>query len=163
MMRWFASTALVAGSLLFAGATSASPDYPATVQSHLSLKSTPACTLCHTGTPGIGTATTPFGTTAHKTRGLNAGDKAALETTLDKMKTAADDSDGDGDTDIDELIAGTDPNKAGGGVVVTKPTLTYGCVATLAPEHPAPSSGAAFGLALVAAVAWARRRRIRLP
>jgi hypothetical protein len=155
MMRWFASTALVAGSLLVAGAASASGDYPAIVKSHLSLMSTPACTLCHDGSPGVGTATTPFGTTAQG-QGLKLGNTALLETTLDKMKTAKSDSDKDGETDIDELIAGTDPNTAGG---VVNPELTYGCVATLAPGRPSPSSGVAFGLALVAAAAWARRRR----
>ena len=159
MMRWFASTALVAGSLLFAGAASASPDYPATVQSHLMLKNAPPCTLCHIGTPNVGSATTVFATTAQK-EGLKLGNTALLEATLDKMKAANDDSDKDGETDIDELIAGTDPNVAGGDA---KPALTYGCVATLAPGRPASSSGAAFGLAVVAAVAWARRRRVRLP
>ncbi len=151
MMRWFASTALVAGSLLFAGAASASGTFPNVIKSHLSLTSAPNCTLCHSGAPGIGTATTLFATTAQKA-GLTAGDTALLTTTLDKMKAAKDDSDGDGDIDIDELIDGTDPN---GG----NPALTYGCLATLAPGRPAPSSGAAFGLALVAAAAWARRRR----
>lgn len=154
MMRWFASTALVASSLLFAGAASASRTFPNVIKSHLTLTSAPSCMLCHSGLPGVGTATTLFATTAQKA-GLTAGDTALLTTTLGKMKAAKDDSDGDGDIDIDELIAGTDPNSAGG--VVTP--ITYGCVATLAPGRPAPASGAAFGLALVAAVAWARRRR----
>jgi MYXO-CTERM domain-containing protein len=159
-MRGFASTAVLAGTFLFAGAASASADYPATIKSHLSLTSAPECALCHTdGTTGLGTVHTLFGTTAHDTYKLTSGDAALLGTVLDKMKTDNVDSDGDGAGDIDELKAGTDPNKAGGGVVAPKPDLTYGCTATVAPGRPAPSSGAAFGLTLVAAIAVARRRR----
>jgi hypothetical protein len=157
-MRGFASTALCAGIALFAGVASASPNYPDTVKTHLGLKSAPQCALCHAdGKTGVGTVNTPFGKTA---RGdlLVSGDTSKLTEVLDQMKTDATDSDGDGVGDIDELIAGTDPNVAGGGVVAEKPELTYGCAATLAPGRPAPSSGALLGLALVAALAWARRR-----
>ena len=159
-MRWFASTAALAATALLAGAASASADYPATVKSHLSLKSTPECALCHSGgMTGIGTVNTPFGTTARTKYNLVPGDTTLLTSVLDKMKADGVDSDGDKVGDIDELIAGTDPNTAGGGVVAAKPDLTYGCVATVAPGGPTPSSGAAFGLALVAAIAVVRRRR----
>jgi MYXO-CTERM domain-containing protein len=159
-MRWFASTAVLAGTVLLAGAASASADYPATIKSHLSLKNTPECALCHSGgMTGIGTVNTLFGTTARTKYNLTSGNATLLTSVLTKMKTDGVDSDGDKVGDIDELIAGTDPNTAGGGVVAAKPDLTYGCVATVAPGVPAPSSGAAFGLALVAAIAVARRRR----
>jgi MYXO-CTERM domain-containing protein len=159
-MRWFASTAVLAGTIFLAGAASASADYPATVKSHLSLKSTPECALCHSGgMTGLGTVNTPFGTTARTKYNLTSGNTTLLTSVLTKMKTDGADSDGDKVGDIDELIAGTDPNTAGGGVVAAKPDLTYGCVATVAPGGPTTSSGAAFGLALVAAIAVARRRR----
>ncbi|MEP7126749.1 MAG: hypothetical protein ABJE95_37815 [Byssovorax sp.] len=159
-MRWFASTAALAGTLLFAGAASASPNYPDTVKSHLSLGSAPECALCHSGgMTGLGTVNTLFGTTARTKYNLTPGDTALLTSVLDKMKADGVDSDGDMVGDIDELIAGTDPNVAGGGKVVAKPDLTYGCAATVAPGGPIPSSGAALGLALVAAIAVVRRRR----
>jgi hypothetical protein len=156
-MRWFASTAFFAGIALFAGVASASPNYPEAVQMHLGLESPPPCTLCHSGgMTGIGTVNTPFGKSARE-KGLGAADTSKLTSVLDQMKTV--DSDGDGTFDIDELVAGTDPNTAGGGPVAQKPQLGYGCAATLSPGRPAPSSGAALGLALVAALAWSRRRR----
>ena len=159
-MRWFASTAVLAGTLLLAGAASASADYPATIKSHLSLANAPECALCHSdGKTGIGTVNTPFGTTARGTYKLTFGNATLLTSVLDKMKTDKVDSDKDGVGDIDELVAGTDPNVAGGGKVAAKPELTYGCAATVAPGRPAPSSGAAFGLALVAAIGLLRRRR----
>ena len=159
-MRWFASTAVLAGTLLFAGAASASPDYPGAIKSHLTLKSAPGCELCHSGGKmEIGTVTTPFGATAYGTYALRSGDAALLTPVLDKMKTDKVDSDKDSVGDIDELVAGTDPNVAGGGKVATKPELTYGCVASVAPGHPGRSSGGALGLALVAAIGLLRRRR----
>jgi MYXO-CTERM domain-containing protein len=159
-MRKIASTAALAGILLFAGAASASADYPDTIKTHLALGSTPDCALCHTGgMQGLGTVNTLFGTTARAKYKLTSGNTTLLTSVLDKMKTDNVDSDGDGTGDIAELIAGTDPNTAGGGKVAVKPDLTYGCVATVAPGQPLPSSGAAFGLALVAAIAVARRRR----
>lgn len=158
-MRWFASTAFFAGIALFAGVASASADYPEAVKQHLGLASAPQCALCHAGgMTGIGTVTTPFGKAA-RGDGLVAQDKSKLASVLDQMRTDKVDSDGDGDTDIDELVAGTDPNTAGGGPTAEKPELGYGCAATLSPGRPAPSSGAALGLAFVAALAWSRRRR----
>jgi hypothetical protein len=158
-MRWLASTAFLAGIALFAGVASASATYPDVVKTHLALGSAPQCALCHSdGMTGIGTVHTLFGATA-KADGLVSQNTSKLTSVLDKMKTDKVDSDGDGVGDIDELVAGTDPNVKGGGVTVVKPELTYGCAATVAPGRPAPSSGAALGLGLVAAAAWARRRR----
>ena len=157
-MRWFASTALCAGIALVSGAASASPNYPDTVKTYLGLTSAPQCSLCHgDGKTGLGTVTTPFGKSA-LAEGLVSSNTNKLKSVLDLMKADSIDSDGDGELDIDELIAKTDPNLAGGGVVEDTPELTYGCAATLAPGRPAPSSGAALGLALVAALAWVRRR-----
>ena len=157
-MRWFASTAFFAGISLFAGVASASANYPEAVKTQLGLASAPQCALCHSdGMTGIGTVNTPFGKTA-RGDGLVSQDTSKLKSVLDQMKTDKVDSDGDGAFDIDELVAGTDPNTVGGGATVEKPELTYGCAATLSPGRPAPSSGAALGLALLAAMAWARRR-----
>lgn len=158
-MRWFASTALCAGIALVSGAASASPNYPDTVKTYLGLTNAPQCALCHgDGKTGLGTVTTPFGKSA-LAEGLVNSDTSKLKSVLDLMKADAIDSDDDGVGDIDELLAKTDPNVAGGGTVEDVPQLTYGCAATLAPGRPGPSSGAVLGLGLVAALTWARRRR----
>ena len=114
-MRWFASTAVLAGTLLFAGAASASPDYPGAIKSHLTLKSAPGCELCHSGGKmEIGTVTTPFGATAYGTYALRSGDAALLTPVLDKMKTDKVDSDKDSVGDIDEQASRFGPGFHGG-------------------------------------------------
>ncbi len=159
MSRWLGSAALFSGALLLGTPALASSSYPADMRSHLGLSSTPACTICHEGSPGYGTVTTPFGATAKGTYGLVAQDTGKLESVLDAMANDKVDSDGDGVSDIDELKSGANPNAAGGVTAVEKPELIYGCQARIAGDRPA--FGAPFGAFLTVALAagWARRRR----
>ena len=121
--------------LLAAAPALASASFPATVQSHLALAQQPACALCHlNGITGLGTVTTPFGRTL-RAHGCLAANDATLISALDAMQADASDSDGDGVPDIQELLAGTDPNVASGGDggVEPLPPIRYGCGASVAP------------------------------
>ncbi len=159
MNRWI-SAALFTATIAVAPSARASSTFPAEVKSHLGLASTPACTLCHEGTPGTGTATTPFATTARGSKyGMVSQDTTKLAAVLDAMAADKTDSDGDGRSDIDELKAGTDPNAAGNIVAVTKPEIVYGCQARLASGAPGPSGAPLGALVLLGAAGWAGRRR----
>lgn len=91
----------------------ASPSYPGTVASELELPCEPACTLCHTkATGGFATVNTPFGLTVRMQHGLTCCDPAQLADVLDEIREAETDSDDDGTSDVTELQALTDPNRA---------------------------------------------------
>lgn len=139
--------------LLLAGLASASSNYPGAVADDLGLNCTPQCTICHaTNGGGGGTVTADFGV-AMMDRGLTGdGQTAALIAALDAMTTDGVDSDGDGVSDVDQLIAGADPNTGDSFCDVVGPT--YGCF-----SH-APTGGGLLGLVLGAA-AIARRRPAR--
>lgn len=122
----------------------ASDTFPPFIQNKYSLASQPLelCALCHTnGITGLGTVNTPFGK-AVRMHGLVAGDTATLNAALDAMATEGVDSDGDGVTDVAELMADTSPNVSsggtgggagggGGGTVLAPPR--YGCGASVVP------------------------------
>lgn len=94
---------------LLVGTAEATPNFPAAIQTHLTMAEKPDCALCHFGEPGRGTVQTPFGL-AMRERGLVAGDTDALIQALDQMSTDQVDSDRDGVTDIQELQNGDNPN-----------------------------------------------------
>jgi hypothetical protein len=152
-------------SFLVATSALASGGYPDAVRAKLSLAAAPpqSCALCHTnGITGAGTVNTLFGT-AMRARGLTGGENAtSLNTALDTMAADAVDSDGDGTTDVGELMAGRNPNTVdgmstdggtggGSGGDGSTPSLKYGCGAAVVPEL----------LALAGLVPLLRRRRAR--
>lgn len=110
--------------------------YPGVVKSDLGLSTTPACTLCHQGTPQVGSVVTPFGKSM-LARGLEYYNEPSLHKALTTLGTDKVDSDGDGTQDIEELKAGRDPNVSdapseNGESPVVEPVVpepSYGCTA----------------------------------
>lgn len=120
-MRLF--PAVTTAALLFFGASAAhaTSNFPAAMRTKLALTYDPQCSVCHlNGVTGRGTVTTPFGK-AMMLRGLVASDEARLNNALDKMIADKVDSNANGETDVDALKAGHDPNGASG------PQLGFGC------------------------------------
>ena len=136
---------------LAAGAT---PGFPGEIQSHVGLSYLPSCQTCHVGTPTVGTATQPFAMTL-KSLGLVPGDNASLDAALDQDAAQNKDSDGDGVPDIQELVAGTDPNSAGGGGA--GPTPQYGCAVG---ANEVSGLAGLLGAAALLALALRRRRAV---
>ena len=125
---------VVVAVLAVAGATRASSDFPSAIKSHLSASASPSCTVCHeTNGGGFGTIDKAHGQ-AMQDALLVARDVDSLNAALDQLQADGTDSDGDGTTDIDELIAGEDPNvagAAGGGGDALK--YGFGCGASSTP------------------------------
>ena len=132
----------------------ATENLPPAITKHLALSYEPPCSLCHVeGKTGAGTATTPFARSA-RDRGLVAENVDILDAVLDRMQGARDASDADGPSDVEELIAGTDPNLPADGSVGPQ---TYGCVGRVASGHDTEPMAAGLFAALV--LLWSRRRR----
>ena len=118
---------LLAVILLAAHEAHASPGYPTAIVERLGIFYSPPCSLCHVeGKTGPGTAETPFGRSA-RAHGLEGGDVGLVGIALDALARDGIDSDRDGITDIQELIAGTDPNLAGGESIQVRQDPMSGC------------------------------------
>lgn len=153
-------TVAALSALLGARTAGATPNYPPEIKTHLMLVSQPPCAVCHqNGVTGLGTVTTPFGTSM-RARGLQANNTGSLDTALDALSAEGTDSDGDGTGDIAELVAGSDPNTAGGSNASAL-TPTYGCGGSdlSAPANPSAVAGTLGALGLFGLTILARRRR----
>ena len=132
----------------------ATSNFPAVVHQVLGLDADPSCTLCHARAEGGGVAGKPVAQSL-KGAGMRAGDEVSLESALAQLQTDGTDSDDDGTSDVDELIAGTDPNAADGGEGEGEPVqYGFGCAGT--PTLPAAA------LAMVALL-FRRSRRAPCP
>ena len=150
--------------LLVAAPAFATDMFPAAIQSKYMLGDLPPelCALCHTnGITGRGTVNTPFGR-ALRMNGVMPNDTASLNAALDALAAASIDSDGDGVTDVAELMANTSPNVAnmmmmdggaggGGGSMVVVPPVKFGCGGEVVP-------GVLFFAALVPLLRTRRRK-----
>jgi hypothetical protein len=153
----------------------ASPSYPVLIQQDLGGSTcAPACTVCHRdNSGGVGTVVTPFGRSMMGL-GLVAESPASLKSALEKEEASQTDSNGDGVSDIDALMACEDPNQVlvgdggGGGnggnassaaaFQDQDPTPEYGCALGRAPR----GNGAAWAVVMGALLAGTfGRRRIR--
>lgn len=168
--RVVATLAGVLALTLSPRAAQATPNFPTPIETYAKAPSAPPCKICHVGPQQRGTVVTPFGTNM-RSRGLVAFDEGSLKKALDQMVADKVDSDGDGDTDLDALAAGRDPNEpqdggATGGGGGGGPPLTphYGCGAHVASHVDASGAGAgartvALTLSIALAFAFRRARR----
>jgi len=149
------STLAVAPALVHA-----TPEFPRTITNHLGLPQDPQCGVCHAGeVTSYDTVFTPFGRSL-RLQGMVAEDDASLIRALDALDREAIDSDHDTLTDIDELMAGGDPNTPPS--TGPAPDWGYGCSASAARGHT-PLTGALAAVAAVALAVRISRKRARTP
>jgi hypothetical protein len=149
-MKRTAPILVALGGLALAPVARAHDDFPPKIRQHLQAMRAPPCSLCHEGgKTGSGTVYTPFAW-AMRARGLT-GEEDSVVPALDQMGGV--DSDGDGATDTEEIIAGTDPNAPGTAKNIEDPQL--GCSAA---GTPVRGGLAAIVVGLAAALAGRRRR-----
>lgn len=108
--------------LLGAGPAYASSTFPGELKEQLGLSQVPLCTVCHTDLKGgSDTLAQPFGL-AVQTHGAVSNDTQSLRQAIAAMEKDRTDSDEDGISDIEELEAGSNPNRPG-----NEGSPTYGC------------------------------------
>jgi hypothetical protein len=160
---------VLGGLLCMTRAASASEPYPGKIQETLGLECAPACTICHRDLlGGRNTVTQPFGKAIRGTAFLECCNPDLIPDALGALSSGSCtpspggvpqqgncDSDGDGVTDIDELIAGRDPNPGG---VEFCAGPKYGCGAHIA---PAESRIDWFSLLMAGATAAVLVRKVR--
>jgi Bacterial TSP3 repeat len=141
-------------ALLLAARTSrASEIYPDVMRATVPTNQPLPCTLCHAlADGGDGAVTTVFG--RHMLEfGMTGSDSASLQRALRRNAARGWDSDGDGVTDVEELVYGTDPSSS---ALSSGPPLAHGCaVRSLVPTSHIASLFIALGVWRL----WKTRRR----
>jgi hypothetical protein len=150
--------AVLLATALASGSAHAQNDYPIVVQNHLGLSYAPPCSLCHAkGNTGTATVTTPFGWSM-RAKGLVIGSSQSVTKALDALRDDHTDSDGDGVSDIDELVARTDPNSEGPVPIADVEQPGYGCGGVAEGPRRGRQASAAWPLSFLFALAWRVRR-----
>jgi len=158
-MQKLLRTALFLMLVLAPRVSPASPDYPDAIANSLGVAFTYDCALCHS-LPKCGCATvvTPFGLSL-MAFGAKGNDVRSLFAALDTSRAREWDSDGDGLSDVSELILGSNPNTPA--FDSASPTPRHGCSLRSFGSSRAPvSAAAALGLLAFARIR-ARRSRGR--
>jgi hypothetical protein len=135
---------------LLAARAEARPEYPGQLQNAVGLECPPPCLMCHTN-PNGGVGWNRFGT---RILGL-APSVNPWSVVLAGLRQAAQDSDGDGVNDIDELERGTNPSIAG---PVAIDCVRYGCGARIARGAPPDPFALATTLGLLGLLRVLRRQ-----
>ena len=142
---------------LLIGSAFALSGFPAIVRDDAGMSCLPSCMLCHdSNAGGAGTATQAF-VASLEAEGFLASDDAPLTAALAAVQAGAGtyDVDGGGVNDVDELVAGSNPNPDGIDfcTVDGPPEIQRGCFAG------GDSGTVALGLGVgLATLGWRRRR-----
>jgi hypothetical protein len=155
-------------SLGLARTAQASSNYPPVLAAAIAqqfpnaVKCVPLCTACHLTTAGGPQMMNVFGSSL-EAQGLFSGNPALIAPALMKLAAVMPpiDSDHDGISDINELIAGDSPSIAGkNGQGLFCPNIEYGCGAHVAAAPPPADRIGLFSAGLVVlGFAMSRRRR----
>ncbi len=152
---WKLAALASAAGLASLPAAHASSNYPAEIQTQLSLSYVPACAICHAnGVTGLGTVTTPFGL-AMRGKGLVSRDIPSLDTALAALEAEMSPY----ITDLQKNVDPNDPRES------ASSPLTYGCL-NVTGQGPAeaPAGVLLLGLAVLHFVrARSNRRAVRRP
>src|SRR4051812_44968940 len=139
---------------------SAEPTFPGAIQEAAGIPCTPTCLLCHTAIPGTKYNLNGVFSTTVSLNGIVPEHPESMTTVIANLTAKKTDTDGDGKTDVDELAAGSDPNKTDPNAELCGPT--YGCGAHLAPAPPPRRAPIMWWLVgILALAAWVSARRLR--
>jgi hypothetical protein len=128
--------------------------FPSALEQDVPLSYLVPCSVCHIkGNTGSSTAITAFALSL-RARGLSE-ERSSIAAAMAQLATDRVDSDGDGKSDVDELVAGTDPNSSANGRLIGEQEPGYGCGGTA----PTGSERGGQAAAVVGLGGWLLRRR----